>query len=114
MKKWMLSLCMALGVLTVLPLLAVWLVPADAGMAAIFLMFFAIDPIFFVAIGVFASKEWRRDWLLLFVSAFIFWFSAWLILDRKSIVFLLYATVYVVLGLGSMALTVFFKHFSRK
>ena len=88
-----------------LPYLAVKFVRGDAGMAVCFLLFFAVDPLTSVFIGIAAGRELRgrRFWPLL--SPVLFLLGVWILFDPGETAFLLYAGAYLLLGFASMLLS---------
>ncbi len=85
-----------------LPWLAVTFAPADAGMAIVFLLFFAVNPIFALVDGYLAGKDPKRTWQEPLMTALLFLLGAWLFFDRGEPAFYRYALVY--LGLGYLAM----------
>lgn len=101
-KKVILCLGACVALMLLLPWLAVTFVKGDAGMAACFLLFYAINPIYFVAIGVIASKDTKRLWGLPAIAAVLFMSGTWLLFDMGETAFILYAAVYLVLAMAAM------------
>ena len=81
-----------------LPWLIVTLVHSDAAMAACFLLFFAIDPVFAIAAGMFAGKDPRRLWFLPILTPLLFLAGTWLCFDPGETAFVSYALMYLLLG----------------
>lgn len=81
-----------------LPWLIVTLVHSDAAMAACFLLFYAIDPVYAIAAGMFAGKDPRRMWFLPFLIPLLFLAGTWLCFDPGETAFLSYALMYLLLG----------------
>ena len=81
-----------------LPWLIVTLVHSDAAMTACFLLFFAIDPVFAIAAGMFAGKDPRRLWFLPFLTPLLFIAGTWLCFDPGETAFISYAFMYLLLG----------------
>lgn len=104
MKTWKLVLLSA-AVMLGLPWLAVTFVPGDAGMAACFLLFFAVDPIYAVIAGIAAGTNGKRLWFLPILTALLFLAGAWMRFAPMDPAFLMYAAAYLLLGLLSMAIT---------
>ena len=90
-------------VVTLLPWLAVTFVPGDAGLAACFMLFFGVNPLLAACMGVLAG--WRRQWWWPVSVAAAFLLGAWLVFAPGETAFLLYAGVYLTLGLAAMAVT---------
>ena len=105
MKKVILWLAAAALVMLGLPWLAVTFVQGDAGMAVCFLLFFAADPVWSIALGVFSGKDIRSRWALPIVSAALFLAGTWLLFDRGETAFVLYAGIYLALGTAAMLIT---------
>lgn len=81
-----------------LPWLIVTLVHSDAAMAACFLLFFAIDPVFAIAAGMFAGKDPRRLWFLPILTPLLFLAGTWLCFDPGETAFVTYSLMYLLLG----------------
>lgn len=63
-KNIILWLAASAAVMLALPWIAVTFVKGDAGMAVCLLLFFVINPIYSVAIGIFAGKDMKHLWSL--------------------------------------------------
>ena len=92
-------------VMLALPWIAVTFVKGDAGMAACFVLFFALNPLYSVILGVFAGKDVKHLWSLPIVSAALFLIGTWIFFDMGEMAFILYAVVYLVLGIVSMLIS---------
>jgi hypothetical protein len=92
-------------VMLALPWIAVTFVKGDAGMAACFVLFFALNPLYSVILGVFAGKDVKHLWSLPIVSAALFLIGTWIFFDMGEMAFVLYAVVYLVLGIVSMLIS---------
>ena len=103
MKRWLHPALMIAAVMLLLPWLAVKFVPGDAGMAACFMLFYAVDPLLSVAMGVLAGL--RREWLWPVAVSVAFVAGVWLAFTPGEMAFLLYAGIYLVIGMAVMALT---------
>lgn len=102
MKKLGKGLLAAALVMLVLPWLAVTFVRGDAGMAACFVLFFAINPVFSIVLGAFSGRDPKSLWILPPASALLFLAGVWLLFDLGETAFLLYAAAYLILGLAAM------------
>lgn len=89
-------------VMLAFPWLAATFVKGDAGMAVCFLLFFAVNPLYSVLIGAFAGKDIRRLWSLPVISSALFLIGTWIFFDMGEPAFILYAAVYLVLGIAAM------------
>lgn len=93
-----------------LPWMAVTFIRGDGGMAACFILFYGLNPIYSVTAGAFAGKNWKRLWYLLAVSAILFLLGTWIFFDIGELAFILYAMVYLALGILAMSISVFFNN----
>ena len=85
-----------------LPGLTVAFVKSNAAMAICFLLFFAINPLYSVMVGIFAGRKFRELWSLPVISAVLFLLGTWIFFDMGEMAFVLYAAVYLMLGLAAM------------
>lgn len=101
-------------VMLALPWLAVTFVKADGGMAVCFLLFFGVNPLYSVIIGAFAGKDIRWLWSLPVISAALFLIGAWIFFDMGQTEFILYTTVYLVLGIAAMLISAFMRRSTQR
>jgi len=106
-KKFIVWLAISAIIMLILPLLAVTFVKGDAGMAACFILFFAINPIYSMLIGFFAGKDFKHLWSLPAISAILFLAGTWNFFDMGEPAFIMYAVVYLILGIGAMLISIF-------
>ncbi len=92
-------------IMLALPWMAVTFIKGDGGMAACFLLFYAVNPVYSLAAGTFAGRDGRRLWSLPVISAALFLCGTWLFFAPGESAFLLYAAVYLVLGMAAFALS---------
>ena len=92
-------------VMLALPWIAVTFVKGDAGMAACFVLFFALNPLYSVILGVFAGKDVKHLWSLPVISAVLFLIGTWIFFDMGEMAFVLYAVVYLALGIVTMLIS---------
>ena len=104
-KNIILWLAASAVVMLAFPWLAVTFVKGDAGMAVCFLLFFALNPLYSVIFGVFAGKDMKHLWSLPIVSAALFLIGTWIFFDMGEMAFILYAVVYLVLGIVAMLIS---------
>jgi hypothetical protein len=76
-----------------------------AGMALCLILFFAVDPIFCAAAGVFAGKNMGSRWALPLAPAGLFLAGVWLCFEMGEPDFLRYGAAYLVVGVVAMVLT---------
>ncbi len=101
-------------VMLAFPWLAVTFVKGDAGMAVFFLLFFAVNPLYSVLIGAFAGKDIRHLWSLPIISAALFLMGTWIFFDMGETAFILYAAVYLALGIVAMLISTLIRKKTQK
>lgn len=89
-------------IMLVLPWLAVTFVKGDAGMAVCFLLFYAVNPIYSLITGAFAGKHIKRLCSLLFILSVLYLLGVWIFFDMGEIAFIIYAVIYLILGILAM------------
>ena len=104
-KKRLCWLLAAVIIMILLPWFAVTFVKGDAGMAVCLILFFAINPVFSVLIGVFAGKDADRSWYLPVISPLLFIAGTWMFFDMEETAFVTDAGFYLMLGLAAMFLS---------
>ena len=113
-KKNCVCLFMSALIMLLLPWCAVTLIKGDGGMAALFLLFYAINPIASIAIGIFSGRNIRASWFQPVLLAILFLLGAWVFFDIGEWLFILYATIYLLLGCVAMLITSSIVHIIRK
>ncbi len=108
-KNIILWLAASAVVMLAFPWLAVTFVKGDAGMAVCFLLFFAVNPLYSVLIGVFAGKDVKHLWSLPVISAVLFLIGTWIFFDMGETAFILYAAVYLIIGIMAMLISMFIR-----
>lgn len=88
-----------------LPWFAISFAKDDAGMAVCFILFFAVNPIYSVIMGVFAGKNIKRLWGMPVISAVLFLLGSWIFFSMGERAFVLYAGVYLILGIAAMTIS---------
>lgn len=104
-NNFILWVIISLVIMLVLPWLAVSFVKGDAGMAVCFILFFAVNPIYSVFLGVFAGKNRKRLWGMPVISAVLFLLGSWIFFNIGERAFILYAGVYLILGIAAMTIS---------
>lgn len=97
----------------VLMIVFLWLTvtfAGDNGMGICFILFYVVNPVFAVLSGMLGGTDVKKLWRLPIYTAMAFLLGTWLFFDIGEIAFVLYAGVYLVLGLISMMLTVLFEN----
>lgn len=106
-KDFIIWLVVSAVIMLLFPFLAVNFVKADAGMAVCFILFYAVNPIYSVVIGTFAGKDIKRLWSLPIISSILFLAGTWLLFDMGEIAFIMYAVIYLILGMFAMLVSMF-------
>lgn len=88
-------------IMLALPWTTVTWIKGDAGMAVCFLLFYAVNPVYSLAAGAFAGRSGKRLWSLPVISAMLFLCGTWIFFDPGESAFLLYAAVYLFLGMAA-------------
>ncbi len=101
-------------VMLAFPWLAVTFVKGDAGMAVCFLLFFAVNPLYSVINGVYAGKDVKHLWSLPVISAVLFLIGTWIFFDMGETAFILYAAVYLVIGIMAMLISMLIRKKTQK
>lgn len=89
-----------------LPWLAVTLVRGDGGMAVCFLLFFAVNPVTAILLGVFSGRNIRGAWFQPLLFAALFLLGTWVFFTMAETAFVRYAVIYLLLGYAAMLLAV--------
>lgn len=104
-KTYLIGLAVSAAVMVLLPWLTVNFVKGDAAMAVCFLLFFGVNPIFSIAMGIFAGKGRKVLWSLPILTSALFILGTWAFFGMGEPAFLLYAGIYLILGMISMGIT---------
>lgn len=89
-------------VMLFLPWAAVTFAESDAGMTVTLLLFFAVNPLYSITLGIFAGKHMKEMWSLPVIAATLFLLGSWIFFDPGEDAFAIYAGVYLVIGIVSM------------
>ncbi len=109
MKKLILWIIASTVIMLAFPWLAVTFIKGDGGMAVCFILFFVLNPIYVICAGVYAGKDKKRLWALPILTALFFLAGTWLFFDMGEKAFILYALVYLFLGITAMLVSMFIK-----
>ena len=114
MKKMIAWLIASAAILLALPWLAVTFVENDAGMAVSLFLFFVLNPIYAICTGAYAGRDVKRFWALPVITALFFLAGAWWFFGMGESDFILYALVYLLLGMAAMLLSQFVRKKRQK
>ena len=109
MKKIILWIIATAVIMLAFPWFSVTFVKGDGGMAVCFILFFAVNPIYAICAGAYAGKDVKIFWILPIITALFFLAGTWLFFDMGEKVFILYALVYIFLGIVAMLISMFIK-----
>lgn len=100
-------ICTGMSILIMLafPWCAVTFIKGDGGMAAVFLLFYVIDPIAAAAVGVFSGRYVPSAWFQPLFLGVLFILGSWISFEMGQGAFVIYGLVYVVLGYTAMLIT---------
>ena len=113
-KNMIFSLAVSAIVMLALPWFAVTFVKSDAGMAACLLLFFVVNPLYAAILGFFVGEDVKHLWHLPIVSAALFLIGTWIFFDMGEMAFILYAIVYLALGIAVMLISMFIRKRTQK
>ena len=114
MKKNLAVLAIIVIVMLGCPWAAVTFAPGDAGMAICFVLFFGVNSVCSLYVGIFSGLAAKQRWYLPAVNAAAFLASSWLLFTPEEPAFTGYAIAYFVVGMLSMVVTVFVVRGIRK
>lgn len=81
-----------------LPWFTVTFIKGDAGMAICFILFYLVNPLYSILIGLVAGQSIRSLGTLPLMSSFLFLVGTWLFFSLGELDFILYAGIYFILG----------------
>lgn len=101
----MVWLAVTVAVMFALPFCVVRFAPADAGMALCMILFFIVNPIYSAVLGYRCGSNVRLMWNLPLVSSVAFLAGTLLFFDIREVWFIIYATVYLIIGWTAMGIS---------
>lgn len=104
-KAMIVWLTISVVIMIALPFAVVGLASECSGMALCMLLFFIVNPIYSAILGFCCGKDIRRMWNLPLVSSIAFLAGTWLFFDIKEVWFILYASVYLMIGWMAMGIS---------
>lgn len=91
-------------IMLLLPWCAVTFAKGDSGMVICFLLFFAVNPMAAICVGLFAGRKLKATWFQPLLLSALFLVGAWVFFDMGEWAFLLYAGIYLFLGYSAAAI----------
>ena len=104
-KAMILWMTISVVIMIALPFAVARFASECSGMALCMILFFIVNPIYSSILGFRCGKDIRRMWNLPFVSYIAFLAGTWLFFDIKEVWFIIYASVYLVIGLTTMGIS---------
>lgn len=98
-------IAVTVAVMFVFPLAVARLASECSGMALCMILFFIVNPIYSAILGFRCGKDIRRMWNLPLVSSIAFLAGTWLFFDIKEVWFIIYASVYLIIGWTAMGIS---------
>lgn len=92
-------------VMFVLPFAVARFASECSGMALCMILFFIINPIYSAILGFRCGRNIRKMWSLPLVSSIAFLAGTWLFFDIKEVWFIIYASVYLIIGWTAMGMS---------
>ncbi len=107
MKKNCIFIAVSAVIMLFLPWCAVTFVSdggfSDCGMAACFLLFYAVNPMASIIIGILSGRNIRSFWFQPVVLSILFLFGTWILFNVREFIF--YGIFYFILGCAAMLIT---------
>lgn len=95
-------------VMFALPFAEARLASECSGMALCMILFFIVNPIYSAILGFRCGRNIRQMWKLPLVSSIAFLSGIWLFFDIKEVWFIIYASVYLIIGWMAMGTSKYF------
>lgn len=106
MKKNIAALVVIALVMVACPWAAVTLAPGDAGMAICFVLFFGVNSMCSLYVGIFSGLAVKQRWYLPFLNSAIFLLGTWMVFDWGNPDFYGYAIAYLAIALVAVLTTI--------
>ena len=106
MKKNIAAVLIIILVMFAFPWATVTFAPGDAGMAIMFILFFGVNAMESLYVGIFAGMGVKQRWYLPPVNSALFLLGVWTVFDWGNPDFYGYAIAYLALSVLTMLITV--------
>ncbi len=106
MKRNAVALALMVAVMAGCPWAAVMFAPGDAGMAICFVLFFGLNPLCSLYVGIWSGLSVKSRWYLPLLNAAVFLAASWAVFTREEPAFMGYAAAYLAVGILTMVVTV--------
>lgn len=107
MKKNIAAIMAIFAVMFGCPWAAVTFAPGDAGMAICFVLFFGVNSLCSLYVGIFSGLDIKHRWYLPLVNAAVFLLGVWTVFDWGNPDFIGFSVAYLAIALIAMPITVF-------
>lgn len=91
-------IAITIAVMFALPFAVARLASECSGMALCMILFFIVNPIYSAILGFRCGRNIRQMWNLPLESSIAFLAGTWLFFDIKEVWFIIYASVYLIIG----------------
>lgn len=98
-------LCMSIAIMFLLPFGMARFASECAGMALCMLLFFVVNPAYSIVLGLRCGRDFRHMWYMPLVSSVAFLVGSWVVFDIRETWFIVYAAVYLVVGMVAAAIS---------
>lgn len=106
MKKNIAALILIAVVMFLLPGATVVFAPHDAGMAICFVLFFGLNSLFSLYVGIYSGLNVKGRWCLPVINAAAFLLGVWTVFDWGNPDFYGFAIAYLVIAVLAMVTTI--------
>lgn len=106
MKKNLFALFVILLVMLGFPWAAVTFAPGDAGMAICFVLFFGVNSMVSLFVGIYAGMAVKQRWYYPLLNSAAFLLGVWLVFDWGNPDFYGYAIAYLAISLLTMLISI--------
>ena len=106
MKKNLLAISILLVVMLGLPWAAVSFAPGDAGMAICFVLFFGVNSLCSLYVGIFSGLAVKQRFWMPVANSAVFLLGGWMVFDWGNPDFYGFAIAYLALSLLTMLITI--------
>lgn len=93
------SLFISAAVMFLSQFLTVSFIGGNDGLGVTLLLFFVIYPVVSIVFGIISAKEFKKLWFIPVANGVFYLASVWTFLDLFEPAFILYAIVYIAIGL---------------
>lgn len=106
MKKNIAAVILIAVVMILFPWLAATFASHDAGMAICFVLFFGVNSMESLFVGIYSGMEPKRRWFLPFANSAVFLLGVWTVFDWGNPDFYGFAVAYLAVALVAMLATI--------